>query len=573
MIYVHDIRLTHPVVQEKLRYFADYFNFTAVNIGKMERLALDNHLSLLDKLLFHLARSKKHRYDYVDAYLQHPLWSDASLISGFRAYAGFERVRRKYPTSESINKRKDWIEANETRLARSAGLLLRTLSQHLFRKTLDITVARVLCGCDLAKHQAEIETLVHTLVSQYVFAGNSREDIVELFQRIITRDVKDYPFPKSYANSTDEQKQQYLDSLTLRAQLRAVHHHLQRIGRHDLHLFRVVNLTAAEDFLFTYDKVTFIHPKHPKLERIAAQFKEDRFREDYLERDDLLLAIVRVKHKSRIEAVLHASETVRSEMEYLKAQVGDQFFLETRSHLATRDFSRAWGTISFDKGLTRINSMDLDRLRDNPYRLLRRVAGTAKATILKHEPLFIRASSSRMPSDCWRYIETMLNAVDDQSGVQRRAAVAILLNDQLQVERRTLHTYLINATSHLATSKELLGISDEAEEQLYRTPFNREAQFIHLIEQHVTAPIIKRILLLYRDTTHSSPAYLGLLLLECLGQRNSMTHTNEFHGPSMVSCKKTSVSLAARLRLSIITKTRENPKLRYREVLRLCGAA
>jgi len=573
LIYVHDIGLNHPIVQEKLRYFADYFNFTAINIGKMERLALDNHISILDKLLFHLGQNKKYRHDYVEAYLTHALWHDTKLISGFEAYGAFDRKRRKYPIAESGASKKRWVTVNEKALGRSARALLRTLTQHLFRKTLDTIVARVLCGCDLTKHQVEIESLIRTLVSQYVFAGNSREDIVELFSRIITRDAKKYPFPKALAKAPDEEKQQYLANLKLRAQLRAVHHHLQREAQHGVYIFRLIGITAPDDFMFTYDRVTFIHPKHPKLAQIVAQFKDDKFRDGYLDREDCLIATIRVKHKSPTEALLHAAEIVRTEMDYLKAQVGDQFFLETKSHLETRDYSRAWGSISFDKGLTRIHNMDRDRLLDTPHRALRRVKGSAKQTILKHELLFIKASTSRLPSDCWHYIEAMLNPVDEHSGAIRRAGVAVLLKDQSKVERRTLHSYLINATSHLATSKELLGLSDKTWELLYRTPYNREAQFMNLVEQHVSTPIIKRLVQMYRDSVSSSAAYLDLLFLECLGQRNSMTHSNEFHGPSMISCKRTSVGLAARLRLSIVTLTRENPKLGYREILRLCGAA
>lgn len=561
------------MVQLKLRYFADYFNFAAINIGKMERLALDNHVSVLDKLLFHLGQNKNHRHDYVEAYLAHSLWSDVMLISGFEAYAAFERIRQKFPIAESVANKKRWIADNEKVLSTTARALMRTLTQHLFRKALGTIVARVLCGCDLSKHQAEIESLTRTLVSQYVFAGNSREDIVELFRRIITRDEKKYPFPRVLAKASSAEKQQYLTNLKLGAQLRAVHYHLQREAHHGVYIFRLIGITAADDFSFNYDKVTFIHPKHPKLAHIVAQIREDKFRQDYFDRADFLLGMVRVKHKSPTEALLHAADAVRLEMEYLKAQVGDQFFLETKSHLITRDFSRAWGTLSFDKGLTWINSMDRNRLLDTPYRVLRKAKSSAKKTLLRNERLFIKASISRLPSDCWHYIETMLNSVDEHSGAIRRAGVAILLKDQLKVERRTLHTYLINATSHLATSKELLGLTDETEELLYRTPYNREERFIKLVEQHVTTPIIKRVIEFYRDSNHSSSGYLNLLFLECLGQRNSMTHTNEFHGPSMISCKRTSVGLAARLRLSVVTSTRQNPKLGYRDILRLCGAA
>ncbi|MCI1751502.1 MAG: hypothetical protein LKM36_01155 [Flavobacteriales bacterium] len=573
MIHVHDIRLPNPKVQEKLRYFADYFNFAAVNIGKMERLALDNHVSVLDKLLFHLGRDKRYRRDYVEAYLTHPLWSETKLVSGFAAYAAFERVRRKYPVAESASNKTKWIAANENALSRKGKALLSTLTHHLFRKTLDTIVARVRCRCNLEKHQEEIELLTRTLVAQYVFAGNSREDIVELFRRIITRDVKEYPFPKSQAKSSEDEKKQYLTNLKLPAQLKALHYHLQREAKPGVYMFRLIGISAADDFIFTYDKVTFIHPKHPKLARIFSQYEKDTFNPEYLNREDCLLATIRVKHKSSIEALLHAAEEVRSEMEYLKAQVGDQFFLDTKSHLVTRDYSRAWGFLSFDKGLTRIRSMDRDRLPDTPHRVLHRTTGDAKKTILKHEPLFIKAAISRLPSDCWHYIEAMLNAVDEHSGAIRRASVAILLRDQLAVERRTLHTYLLGAIGSLATSKELLGLSNETEELLRRIPYSREARFISLLEEHVTTPIIKRIVQLYRDPINSSAANLDLLILECLGQRNSLTHTNEFHDSSMIGCKRTSIGLAARLRLSIVKYTRENPKLSYREVLRLCGAA
>src|SRR6267154_5993321 len=69
--------ITHPdsQVADKANFFADYFEFVAADLGKVGAFELENHKSLLEKILTQLENHTLHSKQYINHYFTNPYLS------------------------------------------------------------------------------------------------------------------------------------------------------------------------------------------------------------------------------------------------------------------------------------------------------------------------------------------------------------------------------------------------------------------------------------------------------------------------------------------------------------------
>jgi hypothetical protein len=65
MTFLNEI--THPekIVETKVNFFADYFNFVASQIDKSDYLDVENYLSLIEKMVFQIETNNNHCSRYI----------------------------------------------------------------------------------------------------------------------------------------------------------------------------------------------------------------------------------------------------------------------------------------------------------------------------------------------------------------------------------------------------------------------------------------------------------------------------------------------------------------------------
>jgi hypothetical protein len=70
-----------------------------VHIGLVDDLPLENHLSLVEKIIFQIEHNPNHRVRYIGNYLANPLFRD-SFIKKFNAFADLELLIKQYNCSD-----------------------------------------------------------------------------------------------------------------------------------------------------------------------------------------------------------------------------------------------------------------------------------------------------------------------------------------------------------------------------------------------------------------------------------------------------------------------------------------
>ncbi len=56
MANINQITHSNPLIQKKVNFFADYFDFITDKMGILDNLPIENPLSLIDKAIFQVKR-------------------------------------------------------------------------------------------------------------------------------------------------------------------------------------------------------------------------------------------------------------------------------------------------------------------------------------------------------------------------------------------------------------------------------------------------------------------------------------------------------------------------------------
>ncbi|MBA7541101.1 hypothetical protein ES705_33408 [subsurface metagenome] len=103
-------QITHPdnLVQTKVNFFADYFNFVTDNIGLYDELEIENHLSLIEKVIFQIENNLDHCPKYLDCYFSHPiLKKENKYFKEFKQYQNLQSLIQAYqqagPPAKKVN--------------------------------------------------------------------------------------------------------------------------------------------------------------------------------------------------------------------------------------------------------------------------------------------------------------------------------------------------------------------------------------------------------------------------------------------------------------------------------------
>ncbi len=88
----------NPEIEKKINLFLDYFRFVSEHIGLIDDLPLENHLSLVEKIIFQIKHNPNHRVSYIGNYLTNPLLKDP-FIKKFSTFAGLEPLIKEYNRS------------------------------------------------------------------------------------------------------------------------------------------------------------------------------------------------------------------------------------------------------------------------------------------------------------------------------------------------------------------------------------------------------------------------------------------------------------------------------------------
>ncbi|WPP52282.1 hypothetical protein [Catalinimonas niigatensis] len=570
---IHNITLDsgNKIGESKLNFFADYFLFVNDYIGLLDDIPLENHLSIVEKIL---AQIKDNLYDsipYLDNYLSSPFLQD-ELAKEFLSYNELIQYIAEYQGfKEKRNIKIKWIKQNQDFIL-TLHRFKSELEEGLFRKALDAIKSLMSCPHGLSYHINEIKYYTNIMVSEYLFRGFSKKDIKTFLSSTFSKNKYDFIFPE--AIKTPEEKSEYLQQVKLKKQLEAFWRAFNKEIHESNFIFRIKNITAEDDFSFIYNKVTFKSNQHEMFISLRKGVYDkldlkivDRF---FRGQDKIVLAVISIQFSSFETALQQARNQINKELSYLNYTTGANAILDPFEYVTlSPEFTFAGGSVQLDK-----NSDDItidnhkEKLEDNPYKYLDDVNSPAKDHLLKFENAFTQAISSKKPNDYWQYIENLIQSALPNNKKEVKSYVSsILLLNSFSYHQNQILRYTLNAITPFNSSAERIGIDIKRQLEIFQ---KWEQQSLKSLSEEVNNDFINHIIDNYTNALEWLPLgndYYKSILKEAYEQRNFYVHQGSEHPKAVTKLQITLPRLVARLRWLLLEEIRNHPKLDFKQIL------
>lgn len=313
-------RVTHENVSyaEKISFFADCFEFTILNMGRIGSHPLENHKSLLEKIKFQLENYTTFSRKYIVHYFSHPyLQSKDELI--VKHYSSIHKTLLK--AKMSCEKDGNYSDADKRlQLAATIAELIVQMEDSLFSNSLDRIIQAILCKYPLEggkhDHVKIFEYYTPILVTEFAFAGFNIKDLRDIIRMISEKEIvlennvveTKAILPSELMNlRTDPEKFfkaacDYLNNRNLKQQLEGIYHLLKNQNRSRTLLFQIGSVRSFKPFNFDYSGVSFFNvlPDRYKLakQRYKSFFPEAQaFAEVTVEAGDEQTTLLRAERK------------------------------------------------------------------------------------------------------------------------------------------------------------------------------------------------------------------------------------------------------------------------------------
>ncbi len=572
-------QITHPteLTQRKVNFFADYFQFASSQMGHYDGFEIENYLSLVEKIIYQVGNNVERCPRYLNRYLSHPLFhKDNKYFKEFKSHKNISKLFKNYSLAGSDGQKKNWIIKTPAFL-KSLVKFRDELNRTLFKRALKAIISYLKCTHDIDEHKTDLIHYTNILVSEFLLNDRTKTDTANVFQKIITREIKDFPFPKSFLErnkegNLEEAKKAFIENRTFDQQFEGIYNLLKQQGNRYYFLFRIYNIKADNTFYFKYNKVTFYHPKHEKLKDLNVASHKDGFHKDFFSNDEMLVAVVRVNYYSTEIAETNAVKLINEELPFLNKVCEANAYLEKHSYMITSKFKTFGGRWSRNERAHTISENERDILQDNPYRFLRKANRNCKAHLLKYESLFITAINSNDISDYWKYLETLLAVKSsNDKGVIETVSSLLLLNAN-EFHKSSLKNYIENCVHHLSYPESLIGLSKERQQFYYSQLSSKGKLNFEQLLSEIKHPFINHLSKIYlkpltKENFKRLKHHYERILDETYAQRNIITHVGEANNKALISLYSTLPRLVMRFRWVVFDGMKRKIANKFEELL------
>ena len=272
--------ITHPdkLTQEKVNFFADYYNYAASQIEKSDAIDPENYLSLVEKIIFQINTNPDNCCKYIDSYLTHPLLQKGNkYFKEFKNYSAISELFENYKNSGKPQVKTKWIKENPIFKITLVRFSIE-LKKVMFRKSLKSIIKFLKCTHTLSYHKEDLIHHTNILVSEFLYAEWTKDDIIETFTKIITAQINEFPFSESFVkenkNNLSKAKEKHFENRTFDDQFEGILNYLRAPYKNEYYIYRIFNIKAFEGFRFKYNQVTFYDKNHPKLKDLKIKSKK-----------------------------------------------------------------------------------------------------------------------------------------------------------------------------------------------------------------------------------------------------------------------------------------------------------
>lgn len=551
----------NPVIENKVNYFIDRFFHVNTYGGFEPGLDIENQLSLVEKINFHLTEDDQIRPDIFEVYFSNELFKEEDLWIETPSFKKVQRIIQEYLAAD---------DRSRLRLLDGASLRrdLQNLETELTYKMPDILfdglMSVIQCSMDIDEHEhvEKLNLFARLIVSEGYFSGKIRKEISDIVSRIFYKERNDFPFPSEVKPN---KRKKYLNQNNLTNQLSGFKTIMQKQNQSNFVLMKVyADLGLKSDFEFKYNDTTYYGKKHPQLEKL----KSDSELIGFFSADEYIIVRKKIEYFTESSILERMVTETKASLEYLAAVLGTNFELEKNENfliINTKWECKGYHIIKMGKIRNGLGN-ETQRLNENPFEILSKVkASPSKDWLFKHEPLFVQAQRQQNITGYWQYLEALLPK-NEQNKKQIRSLLPniLILTEKKNIEYRVISA-LYNSLDVFGNGAALLKMeySDflTARKQLFKGKIPKQVSSSNY-------PFIKQLLIAYNSKLDASyieqvKSYYKLILTEGYSIRNFYIHSGFTNKKSEIKILKSLPQLVFRLRGLIFEQIKESPELPF----------
>ena len=553
-------------IEKKLNLFLDYFRFVSLHIGLIDDLPLENHLSLVEKIIFQIEHNPNHRVKYITNYLANPLFKDRFIKSlSPDAFEDLDKLIKCYNQSSNKN---DFIE-NKPKFKEAFEVLRGVLFDKAFKQSLD-TIVEEVCSCyPVSCFIDKISYHVKLLVSEFLFTHRSRSDTANVLEWI--RGPNRFPYPADIATRGKEERREYFVKLPLRDRLRAINEIYSRKQYAHTFVCKVYDMGSHPEFEFEYRKVTFrSKEKSSEIINGVSDWDKECVRSFLFDAKEFILAYLRISYYSFYGSVakLTAIDTIREELSYINTTLGTNGVVDVRDYLLVDAGGKTQGSGSSNSKKIDANSVSILE-NSSAYKHVSERDNTAKQHILNHEPYLSAAILSKRVADYWHYLETIIaNAFPGDKKKVENFLPSLLLVNHLSQQKNLTGKYIGTAFEHLSVHPECLGLIPEKRIALRK----KESLSVDELLIEIDNPFVDELVKRYIEKDHADYSvlkeYYRSTLTEAYEQRNAYQHAGYECEKAVIKLNYTLHRLVIRFRWLILERAEVPGEISFGDILR-----
>ena len=560
---VHEITHPHNLTRKKVNFFADYFDFAATHIGLDETIEIENILSLVDKIIFQIEKNLGHCHKYIDSYLSHPLFQENNVdLKDDNNYKELHRHIKKYKSQHKAKKKLVWLKNNPA-FKESLLILKRSLQRKMFKSALRSVVSYLNCSHDIPTHKDDLIRLTNILVSEFVLNDRSKIDLKKTFQKILSKDVGEFPFPTKMINQSIEAKERFIQNRTFQQQFDGIFNLLNEPLKKHFFIFRIYAINTPNDFLFKYNKVSFYSYNHPVVAKLLENAQTNPFLKNFFKlKDGLMLAVVKAKYYSHEVAANEAIAIVKSELTFINRVFSINCRLEPFSYLLTADFNEFGWHRDVKEGTFRLTDDKRKLLDDNPFLSLINCPRNLKDRLLNNEIIFLQALSTKNVALYWQYLEAIIptNGNNDKQIVDMVSHI-LLLNTE-KYFRGNIELTIKNAILPFNTSADNVSLTKAQQQRHCNQIFKNGKINLKRLQKEINHPFLNELLKTYFKpfSPHDfqiRKTFYERILWETQAQRNSIVHNGFANDKALILLNGSLTRRVIKLRLTLFNEVRK----------------
>jgi len=427
--FTHQITHTSIIISDKVNFFADVFDFTLLNYGQQGFQELENHKSLLEKIKFQLDNFTQHSKQYINHYFgNNYLEKQDWLIKEFYSseWQSICIYKKEFQADFSNSSKRSLLNQEITSL-------IHKLDETLFENAKNKIIDAIMCKHPLEKHNhiQIFQYYTPIIVSEFIFAGFPKNDLQELFDKILTKEVKfknskvhtDAPLPQSLLeikNNSDNSPElfynavnDYLKNRTLKQQFEGIYYLFKNSLKSKTYLFPLVNVNAFKPITLTYNGVMFSNEFRKNYVKRGSTQKAYR---DFFNGKGKLFAEVSINENNDEVGKSNAILKINNALNFLNSTLDKKARIEIDDYII-RDNDN---NLRYKNSLKVIHPKDKKKfLRNNAYEMLSSNTDNLTAKFLLLDTIYFQAENDeRIESkvvNYWRYIESFFEAEDYNS--------------------------------------------------------------------------------------------------------------------------------------------------------------